>query len=73
MLQEIMHIDDEDEARRILMRLGNGLPQVDSFIEEWKSLKKPAPVVIQKVVTEEKIETETQAPKQVKVGANVKK
>lgn len=68
MLKEIIHLDDEDEARRILMRLGNGLPQVDAFIIEWKSSKpKIKPVVVQKVVTETEVEKEVDTPKQVKV------
>jgi len=74
MLKEIIHLDDEAEARRILMRLGNGLSQVDSFILEWKSAKeeampvvKVAPVVTQKVVTNTKIEKVVVAPAQIKV------
>lgn len=73
MLNEIIHLDDEDEARRILMRLGNGLPQVDSFILEWKAAKelakpKSKPVITQKVVTETEVEKEVEVPKQVKVS-----
>jgi len=73
MINEIMHLDDETEARRILMRLGNGLPQVDSFIIEWKAAKeaikpKIKPVVTQKVVTETDVEKEVEEPKQVKVS-----
>jgi hypothetical protein len=73
MLNEIMHLEDEAEARRILMKLGNGLPQVESFIEEWKAAKevikpKAKPVVTQKVVTETDVEKEVEAPKQVKVS-----
>lgn len=73
MINEIMHLDDEEEARRILMRLGNGLPQVDSFILEWKAAKEAAkpkvkPVITQKVVTETDVEKEVEAPKQVKVS-----
>ena len=74
MLKEIMHLDDETEARRILMRLGNGLPQVDSFIADWKAAKeevipvvKVSPVVTQKVVTNTKIEKVVVAPAQIKV------
>ena len=72
MLKEIIHLDDEDEARRILMRLVNGLPQVDYFILEWKAAKeafkpKIKPVVVQKVVTETEVEKEVDTPKQVKV------
>jgi hypothetical protein len=74
MLKEIIHLDDEAEARRILMRLGNGLSQVDSFILEWKAAKeeampvvKVAPVVTQKVVTNTKIEKVVVAPAQIKV------
>jgi len=68
MLKEIIHLDDEDEARRILMRLGNGLPQVDAFIIEWKASKlKIKPVVVQQVVTETEVEKEVDTPKQVKV------
>jgi hypothetical protein len=72
MLKEIIHLDDEDEARRILMRLGNGLPQVDTFIIEWKASKEASkpkikPVVVQKVVTETEVEKEVDTPKQVKV------
>jgi len=43
MINEIMQIDDEDEARRILMKLGNGLTQVDAYIAEWKAAKAPKP------------------------------
>lgn len=73
MINEIMHLDDEDEARRILMRLGNGLPQVDSFIVEWKAAKEAAkpkvkPVITQKVVTKTEVEKEVEVPKQVKVS-----
>jgi NAD-dependent DNA ligase len=74
MLKEIIHLDDEAEARRILMRLGNGLPQVDSLILEWRAAKeeampvvKVAPVVTQKVVTNTKIEKVVVAPTQIKV------
>ena len=72
MLKEIIHLDDEEEARRILMRLGNGLPQVDAFIIEWKASKEASkpkikPVVVQKVVTETEVEKEVDTPKQVKV------
>jgi hypothetical protein len=72
MLKEIIHLDDEEEARRILMRLGNGLPQVDSFILEWKAAKEDSkpkikPVIVQKVVTETEVEKEVDTPKQVKV------
>ena len=69
MLNEVMHIEDEDEARRILMKLGNGLGQVDSYIVQWKEAKapaKPASVVVQKVVTNVDVEKETEAPKQPK-------
>lgn len=54
MLNEIMHINEEAEARRILMKLGNGMTQVAQYLEEWRKAKevaKPAPVV-QKVITE---------------------
>ena len=64
MLEHVMNIDDEEEARRILMKLGNGLTQVDMYIAEWKAAKaaaKPAPVK-QKVVTEAAVEKETAAP-----------
>ena len=74
MLKEVIHLDDEAEARRILMRLGNGLPQVDSLILEWRAAKeeampvvKVAPVVTQKVVTNTKIEKVVIAPTQIKV------
>lgn len=73
MLKEIIHLDDETEARRILMRLGNGMPQVDAFIEEWKAAKeasKPVvvkPTITQKVVTTTEVEKEIDAPVQVKV------
>ena len=74
MLKEIIHLDDEVEARRILMRLGNGLPQVDSFIAEWKAAReeakpvvKVAPVITQKVVTNSRIEKEVEVPTQDKV------
>ena len=74
MLKEIIHLDDEAEARRILMRLGNGLPQVDSFIAEWKAAReeakpvvKVAPVITQKVVTNSRIEKEVEVPTQDKV------
>lgn len=74
MLKEVIHLDDEAEARRILMRLGNGLPQVDSLILEWRAAKeeampvvKVAPVVTQKVVTNTKIEKVVVAPAQIKV------
>jgi hypothetical protein len=72
MLKEIIHLDNEDEARRILMRLGNGLPQVDAFIIEWKSAKEASkpkikPVIVQKVVTETEVEKEVDTPKQAKV------
>lgn len=72
MLKEIMHLDDETEARRILMKLGNGLPQVDSFIIEWKAAKEAAkpkvkPVIVQKVVTATEVEKEVDTPKQSKV------
>jgi hypothetical protein len=72
MLKEIIHLDDEEEARRILMRLGNGLPQVDAFILEWKVAKEASkpkikPVIVQKVVTETEVEKEVDTPKQVKV------
>lgn len=75
MLNEIMHIDDENEARRILLKLGNGIGQAEAFLEEWKKSKKPAPapVVVQKVVTEKEVEKQTEVPKQVKVGSTVKK
>jgi hypothetical protein len=65
MLNEVMHIEDEHEARRILMKLGNGLAQVDSYIVQWKEAK-PASVVVQKVVTNVDVEKETEAPKQPK-------
>jgi len=64
MIENIMNIDDEEEARRILMRLGNGLTQVDMYINDWKAAKaaaKPAPVK-QKVVTAAAVEKETAAP-----------
>ena len=70
MLKEIMHLDDEDEARRILMRLGNGLPQVDAFILDWKAAKeeaKPKPSITQKVVTATSVVKETEVPTQAKV------
>ena len=52
MINDIIHLDDETEARRILMRLGNGLTQVDMYIEEWKKAKEDSkPVVTTKVVT----------------------
>ncbi len=73
MLNEIMHIDDESEARRILLKLGNGIGQAEAFLEEWRKAKKPATVVVQKVVTEKELETQTEAPKQVKVGSTLKK
>jgi len=59
MINEIMQIDDEDEARRILMKLGNGLTQVDAYIAEWKAAKapKPAPAPVkQKVVSATSVE-----------------
>jgi hypothetical protein len=64
MLEHVMNIDDEEEARRILMKLGNGLTQVDMYIAEWKAAKtaaKPAPIK-QKVVTAAAVEKETAAP-----------
>lgn len=70
MLKEIIHLDNEEEARRILMRLGNGLPQVEAFIEEWKAAKTPIevkPVVVQKTTTNIKIEEEVDIPTQEKV------
>lgn len=69
MLNEVMHIEDENEARRILMKLGNGLGQVDAYIVQWKEAKtaaKPAPVVVQKVVTNVDVEKEAEVPKQPK-------
>ena len=73
MLNEIMHINDEEEARRILMKLGNGLAQVDAYIAEWKKAKathaakaKVEPVVVQKVVTASAVESKVEAPKQTK-------
>jgi len=61
MLEEIMNIDDEDEARTILMKRGNGLGQVELYIEEWKKAKaasKPAPAPIKKkVVSATSVET----------------
>lgn len=69
MLKEIIHLDDETEARRILMRLGNGLPQVEMFIEEWRIAKTPIevkPVVVQKTTTT-KIEKEEEIPTQAKI------
>ena len=65
-----MHLDDETEARRILMRLGNGIPQVDSFILDWKAAKeeaKPKPIITQKVVTTTKVAKEVEVPTQDKV------
>ena len=67
MLNEIMHIDDEAEARRILMKLGNGLTQVDTYIAEWKVAKAPKPApkpepIKQKVVTATTTEKEVTAP-----------
>ena len=70
MLKEIMHLDDEAEARRILMRLGNGLPQVDVFILDWKAAKeeaKPKITITQKVVTATSVVKETEVPTQAKV------
>jgi hypothetical protein len=70
MLKEIMHLDDETEARRILMRLGNGLPQVDAFILDWKAAKeeaKPKVTITQKVVTSTKVAKEAEIPTQDKV------
>ena len=58
MLEHVMNIDDEEEARRILMKLGNGLTQVDMYIAEWKTAKtpaKPAPIT-QKVGTAAAVE-----------------
>lgn len=53
MINEIIHLDDEAEARRILMRLGNGMTQVEMYIEEWKKAKEASkPVITTKVVTE---------------------
>ena len=58
-----MHINDEAEARRILMKLGNGLTQVDSYMAEWKAAKAPKPEPIkQKVVTATATEKEVAAP-----------
>lgn len=67
MLNEIMHINDEDEARRILMKLGNGLTQVDSYVAEWKAAKAPKPApkpepIKQKVVTATATEKEVAVP-----------
>lgn len=70
MLKEIMHLDDEAEARRILMRLGNGIPQVDAFILDWKAAKeeaKPKVIITQKVVTATRVVKETEVPTQAKV------
>jgi hypothetical protein len=70
MLKEIMHLDDEAEARRILMRLGNGLSQVDTFILDWKAAKeeaKPKITITQKVVTAISVVKETEVPTQAKV------
>lgn len=76
MLKEIIHLNDEQEARRILMRLGNGLPQVENFISEWKAAKeekiqvvesKAKPVITQKVVTNTEVEKEAEIPLQTKV------
>jgi len=39
MIEEIKNINDENEARRILMKLGNGLAQVEIYIKEWKEIK----------------------------------
>lgn len=50
MLKEIEKITDEAEARTILMRLGNGLTQVEMLIKEWKNSKN-------KVITETAVET----------------
>jgi hypothetical protein len=54
MLEHIKHIKDEAEARRLLMKLGNGPVQVEQYIAEWKQLF----VVKQKVVTATSTETE---------------
>lgn len=64
MLDYIKNITDEAEARRILMKLGNGLTQVEEFISEWKALK---PKVKQKVVVESSTETTSQLPKTNKI------
>lgn len=78
MLKEVIHLDDETEVRRILMRLGNGLPQVEMYLEEWRNAREtkiPAvkPVITQKVVTETEVEKEVETPKQVKVSTVTKK
>lgn len=40
MLKEVMHLDDEEKVRALLMRLGNGLTQVEMYLEEWRKAKK---------------------------------
>jgi hypothetical protein len=64
MLEYIKDIKDETEARRILMKLGNGLVQVEQFISEWKNLF----VVKQKVMTNTTTETATKPPVANKIG-----
>lgn len=71
MLKEIIHLDNEEEARRILARRGNGIPQIEAFILEWKAAReevKPIfPTIVQKVVTSTKIDKEVEVPTQDKV------
>lgn len=64
MLEYIKDIKDEEEARRLLMKLGNGLAQVEQLISEWKKLF----VVKQKVMTSTATETATKPPVANKIG-----
>lgn len=70
MIKEILHLDDELEARRILMRLGNGLPQVDAFIESWKEIKNSKPII--KAATTQKVSTTTSTEKETDIPVNAK-
>jgi hypothetical protein len=66
MLEYIKDITDEEEARRLLMKLGNGLCQVEQFISEWKALQKP--VVKQKVMNSSTTETVAKPPVSNKIS-----
>lgn len=66
MLEYIKDITDEEEARRLLMKLGNGLCQVEQFISEWKALQKP--VVKQKVMNSSTTETVVKPPVSNKIS-----